>query len=120
MSREEQFKNFTKEYLASYASELLSLQETDIIQLEKEITSLKAELAQQRFNNENNLSIDQKVSDELTRLKEENEMMRVGLEFYKKESTPNHAYDLISDGIVTSKRAREILSKIDENKKEAK
>lgn len=41
------------------------------------IESLKKEFEQQMFNNKNNLSIDQKVSDEIDRLKAENNQLKL-------------------------------------------
>lgn len=38
--------------------------------IEQELSSLRKELAQQRFNNEHNLSIDQKVADRITELEQ--------------------------------------------------
>lgn len=38
----------------------------------KALENLREELYQQRFNNKNNLSIDQKISDEIFRLRDEN------------------------------------------------
>lgn len=44
-----------------------------------EIESLKVELEQQKFNNKHNLSIDQQISDELLRLREDNSKLRDSL-----------------------------------------
>lgn len=45
------------------------------------IEKMKSELHQQCFNNEHNLSIDQKVADEIKKLEEENEELREDLEW---------------------------------------
>jgi len=95
----------------------------------EEITKLEAELAQQRFNNEHNLSIDQKVSDEMVKLKAENEMMReylsLALSFAPKGEVPNGLFPTsyftlnYEEDVKIQKKidaAREILKKIDENK----
>lgn len=50
--------------------------ECEAYQLHQELAQTKAELEQQRFNNQHNLSIDQKVSDEIARLKAELEQAR--------------------------------------------
>lgn len=64
-----------------------------------EIDQLKKELHQQRFNNAHNLSIDQKVSDEIANLKLENEILKVDLSWaldkYEYETT-NTKYNGLS------------------------
>jgi uncharacterized protein Usg len=47
-----------------------------LIEFIDEVESLKNDLWQQRFNNKHNLSIDQKISDEIMRLKAENEELK--------------------------------------------
>ena len=45
--------------------------EYEVQSLTQQLSEAKKETEQQRFNNENNLSIDQKVSDEIDKLKKE-------------------------------------------------
>ena len=45
--------------------------------LYEKIEQLEKDLEQQRFNNKHNLSIDQKVSDEIARLKSENAKLKI-------------------------------------------
>lgn len=46
-----------------------------IVDMNRKIKNLERELDQQRFNNKHNLSIDQKISDEIFKLKEENQIL---------------------------------------------
>lgn len=50
------------------------------------INKLHRELEQQRFNNEHNLSIDQKIADEIKNLKQENKELKLEISLLKAQS----------------------------------
>lgn len=66
MMQVEEIQKLEKEVLEVYNWLQIAHEERD---------KLKAELSQQRFNNKHNLSIDQKVTDEMERLRAENKKL---------------------------------------------
>lgn len=84
---------------------------------DKIIKNLQEELRQQRFNNEHNLSIDQKVSDEIAKLKEQVKVLKEACEDIVHGGCP------VENGCVSYEqcncdlnKAEEALKKIEEIK----
>lgn len=81
-------KVLSKDYGDKAIDNYIKFEQTEISEpisdLIQENEKLKREPHQQRFNNKHNLSIDQKISDEIIRLNEENKKLRACIEFYAK------------------------------------
>lgn len=78
--------------------------------LEEKVGALERELYQQRFNNEHNLSIDQKVSDEIKRLNEVVETQDSTIRSYKFQSKSH--YDMLNKRLQEANHYKETLKNI--------
>jgi len=109
---------------------------SDFMITETEKTYYEVEVSDYAYFFQRKMS--EELHEEITKLKAENEMMRKGLEFYSGEAwvemdgSPNHKVEAAGKDcewydhtppfrackLIGGKKAREILKKIDENKKE--